>query len=108
MSGVNVHLVDGTYELFRSYYGPPGATAPDGMEVGAVRNLARSLLALVTSEGATHIAVAFDTVIESYRNELFDGYKTGEGIDPDSVAAVPPRGADDRCTRIHRVANDRV
>ena len=86
---MDVHLVDGTYELFRSYYGPPGATAPDGTEVGAVRNLARSLLALVTSENATHIAIAFDTVIESYRNELFGGYKTGDGIDPDLWAQFP-------------------
>ncbi len=83
MGAVNVHLVDGTYELFRSYYGPPGSKSPSGVEVGAVRYLARSLLALVESEGATHIAVAFDTVIESFRNELFDGYKTGDGIDPD-------------------------
>ncbi|MEM7677131.1 MAG: 5'-3' exonuclease H3TH domain-containing protein [Myxococcota bacterium] len=86
---VDVHLVDGTYELFRSYYGPPGAKSPDGREVGAVRGLARSLLSLATNEGATHIAVAFDTVIESFRNQLFDGYKTGEGIDPDLWEQFP-------------------
>ncbi len=79
---MEVHLVDGTYELFRAYYGAPEASAPDGREVGATRALARSLWSLVEKEGATHVAVAFDTVIESFRNELFDGYKTGEGIDP--------------------------
>ncbi|MEL7371843.1 MAG: 5'-3' exonuclease H3TH domain-containing protein [Myxococcota bacterium] len=86
---VDVHLVDGTYELFRSYYGPPGAKSPDGREVGAVRSLARSLLNLATNENATHIAVAFDTVIESFRNQLFDGYKTGDGIDPDLWSQFP-------------------
>ena len=89
MAGVDVHLVDGTYELFRSYYGPPGAKTPDGREVGATRNLARSLLSLVKNENATHVAVAFDTVIESYRNELYAGYKTGAGIDPDLWAQFP-------------------
>ncbi len=79
---MDVHLVDGTYELFRSYYGAPSALAPDGREVGAIRGLARSLLSLTTQEDATHIAIAFDTVIESFRNELFAGYKTGDGIDP--------------------------
>ena len=80
---MRVHIVDGTYELFRSFYGAPGATGPDGKEVGATRALLRSLLALVTTEGATHVAVAFDHVIESFRNGLFDGYKTSAGIDPE-------------------------
>lgn len=79
---MNIHVVDGTYELFRAYYGAPPATAPDGREVGATRGLARSLLALIRNAGATHVAVAFDHVIESFRNELFAGYKTGAGIDP--------------------------
>lgn len=79
---VDVHLVDGTYELFRAFYGAPEAQAPDGREVGATRALARSLLSLVEREGATHVAVAFDHVIESFRNTLFDGYKTGDGIEP--------------------------
>lgn len=86
---MRVHLVDGTYELFRAYFGSPSATALDGMEVGAVRGLARSLMTLVRDEGATHVAVAFDTVIESFRNELFAGYKTGDGIDPDLFAQFP-------------------
>lgn len=87
---VRVHLVDGTYELFRAFYGDPtGATAPDGRPVGAVRGLARTLLMLLGKEGATHVAVAFDHVIESFRNDLFDGYKTGEGIDPALWAQFP-------------------
>jgi 5'-3' exonuclease len=80
---VQVHLVDGTYELFRAYYGAPKASAPDGAEVGAVRGIARSMLSLLRNDGATHVAVAFDHVVESFRNDLFAGYKTGEGIDPE-------------------------
>jgi 5'-3' exonuclease len=87
---MEVHLVDGTYELFRAYYGAPPATAPDGREIGATIGLARSLLALVRTEGATHVAVAFDHVVESFRNDLFDGYKTGEGIDPALHAQFEP------------------
>ncbi len=83
---MNVHLLDGTYELFRAHYGAPPATAPDGSEVGATRGLLRSLLSLVRNEGATHVAVAFDHVVESFRNDLFDGYKTGEGIEPALLA----------------------
>jgi 5'-3' exonuclease len=86
---LKIHLVDGTYELFRAYFGAPPARAPDGREVGAVRALARSLLALVRDEGATHVAVAFDTVVESFRNRLFAGYKTGEGIEPALLAQFP-------------------
>lgn len=82
MSSPQVHLVDGTYELFRMFYGAPSATDASGREVGATRALLRSLLALLSSPGVTHVAVAFDTVIESFRNELFAGYKTGDGIDP--------------------------
>jgi 5'-3' exonuclease len=86
---MKLHLVDGTYELFRAFYGPPGATSPSGMEVGAVRALLRTLLALVQEEGATHVGVAFDHVIESFRNDLFSGYKTGAGIDPLLWAQFP-------------------
>jgi len=78
---VDVHLVDGTYELFRAFYGAPPARTRAGLEVGATRSFARSLWAM-RLDGATHVAVAFDTVIESFRNDLFDGYKTGDGIDP--------------------------
>ena len=79
---MKIHLVDGTYELFRGFYGPPPRQAPDGREVGAVVGLVQSLLALITQSGATHIGCAFDHVVESFRNDLFAGYKTGEGIDP--------------------------
>ena len=89
MIAVQVHLVDGTYELFRSYYGAPPATAPDGREVGAVRGLLASLGSLLREPGVTHVACAFDTVIESFRNDLFAGYKTGAGVDPDLMAQFP-------------------
>ena len=68
---IRVHLVDGTFELFRSYYGAPKALAPNGAEVGATRGLMRSLLALLREDGVTHVGIAFDHVIESFRNALF-------------------------------------
>jgi 5'-3' exonuclease len=80
---LRIHLVDGTYELFRSFYGVPRKRAPDGREVGATLGLLRSMLALISRSGATYIACAFDHVIESFRNALYPGYKTGENIDPD-------------------------
>ena len=80
---MKVHLVDGTYELFRAYYGAPPRKNRDGREVGASRALFGSLLKLLRDDRVTHIGCAFDHVIESFRNELFDGYKTGEGIEPD-------------------------
>ena len=79
---MRIHLVDGTYELFRSFFGAPSAQAPDGREVGATRGILRSLAGLVRNEGATHVGVAFDHVIESFRNDLYDGYKTGIGLEP--------------------------
>jgi 5'-3' exonuclease len=78
---MNVHLVDGTYELFRHFYGAPPATDADGRERGAVIGVVTSMLGLL-EEGATHLGVATDHVIESFRNDLWPGYKTGEGIDP--------------------------
>jgi 5'-3' exonuclease len=86
---MKIHLVDGTYELFRSFYGAPPKKSPQGREVGATRGLLRSLLALITGSGATHLACAFDHVIESFRNDLFPGYKTGEGVDPDLLDQFP-------------------
>jgi len=86
---VKVHLVDGTYELFRSYYGAPRASAPDGAEVGATRGLLSTLLRLLREDDVTHVGVAFDHVIESFRNDLFGGYKTGAGIDPDLWSQAP-------------------
>jgi 5'-3' exonuclease len=79
---VNVYLIDGTYELFRAFYGAPGKLDSEGREVGASRALMRSLAAFLREPDVTHVAIAFDTVIESFRNELFAGYKTSEGIDP--------------------------
>src|SRR3972149_4223476 len=80
---MKVHLVDGTYELFRNFYGAPPKKLADGRQVGAALGLLRSLVALLAQAGVTHIAYAFDHVIESFRNDLYAGYKTGEGIDPD-------------------------
>ncbi|MGA2478355.1 MAG: 5'-3' exonuclease H3TH domain-containing protein [Spirochaetia bacterium] len=83
---MKLHLVDGTYELFRSHFGAPPRNAPDGREVGATIGLMSSLLALVSTPGVTHVACAFDHVIESFRNRLYAGYKTGEGVDPKLMA----------------------
>ena len=86
---MKIHLVDGTYELFRSHFGAPPKKAPDGREVGATLGLLRSLLMLLTSPDVTHVAVAFDHVIESFRNKLYAGYKTGAGVDPNLLAQFP-------------------
>ena len=80
---MRVHLVDGTFELFRAYYGAPPRKNRQGREVGAARALFGSLLKLIRDDRVTHIGCAFDHVIESFRNDLFDGYKTGDGIEPD-------------------------
>jgi len=87
---VKVHLVDGTYELFRAYYGVPPAHDAAGRPVGAVRGILATLLSLLREPGVTHVACAFDHVIESFRNQLFAGYKTGEGIDPDLWTQFEP------------------
>lgn len=79
---MKLHLLDGTYELFRSFYGPPPKKAPDGREVGATVYLLKNLISLLKQEDVTHIACAFDHEIRSFRNDLFGGYKTGEGVDP--------------------------
>ena len=84
----NVHLIDGTYELFRHYYALPSAVDANGTEVAAVRGVLASIRGLL-GEGATHIAVATDHVIESFRNALWPGYKNGEGIDPKLLAQFP-------------------
>jgi 5'-3' exonuclease len=80
---MNVHLVDGTFELFRCYFGAPKALAPNGAEVGGTRGILRTLLSLLRQDGVTHVGVAFDYKIESFRNDLFEGYKTSDGIPPD-------------------------
>ncbi len=78
---MKLHLMDGTYELFRSHFGSPPRTSPAGREVGGIYGIISSTLALLSEPGVTHLAAAFDTVIESFRNEVFPRYKTGEGID---------------------------
>ena len=83
---MKVHLVDGTYELFRAYFALPPITAPDGRPVGAVRGLVQTLLVLLRGDDVTNVACAFDHVIESFRNELFDGYKTGVGVPDDLLS----------------------
>jgi len=83
---LDVHLIDGTYELFRHFYAVPSAKEADGTEVGAVRGVLGSVLALINRGGATHVGVATDHVIESFRNALWPGYKTGAGIDPDLLS----------------------
>jgi 5'-3' exonuclease len=86
---MKIHLVDGTYELFRSHFGAPPKKAPNGMEVGATLGLVRSMMLLLSDPEVTHVAVAFDHVIESFRNRMYAGYKTGEGVDPELLAQFP-------------------
>jgi 5'-3' exonuclease len=79
---VRIYLVDGTYELFRAYFAWPSSKGNVGQEVAAAKGVLSTLRRLVATPGVTHVACAFDHVIESFRNQLFPGYKTGEGIDP--------------------------
>jgi len=83
---MDVHLIDGTYELFRHYHALPSARDAAGHEVAAVRGVLRSVLGMISGGGATHVAVATDHIIESFRNRLWRGYKTGAGIDRDLLA----------------------
>ena len=85
---VLIHIIDGTYELFRHYYALPSARDAEGREVAAVRGVLASIRSLLR-DGASHIGVATDHVIESFRNGLWPGYKNGEGIDPDLYAQFP-------------------
>ncbi len=79
---MKIHLIDGTYELFRAHFGAPPKKSASGLEVGATLGLIRSLLMLLQTPGVTHVAAAFDHVIESFRNKMYAGYKTSEGVDP--------------------------
>jgi 5'-3' exonuclease len=88
MNRLDVYLIDGTYELFRHYYALPAARDAEGRNVAAVRGVVGSVLGLLNG-GVTHVAVATDHVIESFRNALWPGYKTGEGIEPDLLAQFP-------------------
>lgn len=85
---MEVYLIDGTYELFRHYFAVPGATDSKGHEIGAVRGVIGSVISLL-EKGATHVGVATDHVIESFRNELYPYYKTGEGIPADLLVQFP-------------------
>ena len=83
---MKLYLIDGTYELFRAHFGAPPRSAPDGRPIGAVTGLVQSLLMLLREERPDFIACAFDHVVESFRNDLFDGYKTGDGVPEDLFA----------------------
>ncbi len=79
---MKIHLVDGTYELFRAHFGAPPKKSLSGQEVGATLGMLRSMLLLLSDPEVTHVAVAFDHVIESFRNKMYKGYKSSEGVDP--------------------------
>src|SRR5579862_1965201 len=85
---MDVHLIDGTYELFRHFFAVPTAADMNGQEIGAVRGVLASVLGMI-ERGATHIGVATDHVVESFRNDLYPGYKTSEGVAPDLLAQFP-------------------
>src|SRR5690349_15205314 len=85
---MEVHLVDGTYELFRHFFAMPSMKDDKGREIGAVRGVLNSMRSML-NQGATHIGVATDHVIESFRNDLYPGYKTGEGIEPELYSQFP-------------------
>ena len=104
---MDIHLIDGTYELFRCFYAVPSAKDTGGQEIGAVRGVLGSVLSMIEG-GATHVGVATDHVIESFRNDLYLGYKTSEGRGSGTAVAIPNsrRGA-----AIHGsagVADDRI
>lgn len=88
MSRVQVHLIDGTYELFRHFFAVPSGTDANGREVGAVRGVLASVLSML-ERGATHVGVATDHVVESFRNDLYPGYKTSEGVPPELLSQFP-------------------
>src|SRR6267154_4544768 len=85
---MDVHLVDGTYELFRHFFAVPPAADVNGQEVGAVRGVLASVLSMIES-GAIHIGVATDHVVESFRNDLYSGYKTSEGVALELLSQFP-------------------
>ena len=85
---MDVYLIDGTYELFRHFFAVPAAADVTGQEVGAVRGVLTSVLSMI-ERGATHLGVATDHVVESFRNDLYPGYKTSEGVDPELLSQFP-------------------
>jgi len=85
---MDVYLIDGTYELFRHFFAVPAAADVTGQEVGAVRGVLTSVLSMI-ERSATHLGVATDHVVESFRNDLYPGYKTSEGVDPELLSQFP-------------------
>jgi len=85
---MDVHLIDGTYELFRHFFAVPTTTDSNGQEIGAVRGVLTSVLSMI-ERGATHLGVATDHVVESFRNDLYPGYKTSEGVPPELLSQFP-------------------
>src|SRR5882672_6238827 len=85
---MNIHLIDGTYELFRHFFAVPAASDVDGQEIAAVRGVLNSVLSMIEA-GATHLGVATDHVVESFRNDLYPGYKTSEGVPPELLSQFP-------------------
>ncbi len=85
---MDVHLIDGTYELFRYFYAVPASQDSSGQEIGAVRGVLGSMLSMIEG-GATHLGVATDHVVESFRNDLYPGYKTSEGVPPELLSQFP-------------------
>jgi len=85
---MDIHLIDGTYELFRHFFAVPSSQDSEGQEIGAVRGVMNSVLSMI-EQGATHIGVATDHVVESFRNDLYAGYKTSEGVPPELLSQFP-------------------
>ena len=85
---MDVHLIDGTYELFRHFFAVPAAKDASGQEIGAVRGVLTSVVSMI-ERGATHIGIATDHVVESFRNDLYPGYKTAEGVPPELLSQFP-------------------
>src|SRR5437762_5315225 len=85
---MNVYLIDGTYELFRHFFAVPASADVNGQEIGATRGVLTSVLSMI-ERGATHIGVATDHVVESFRNDLYAGYKTSEGVPPELLSQFP-------------------
>jgi 5'-3' exonuclease len=85
---MDIHLIDGTYELFRYYFAVPSATDANGQEIGAVRGVLTSVLSMI-ERGATHVGVGTDHVVESFRNDPYAGYKTSEGVPQELLSQFP-------------------
>src|SRR3954467_8155081 len=85
---MDIHLIDGTYELFRYFFAVPSSKDSSGEEIGAVRGVLTSVLSMLEA-GATHLGVATDHVVESFRNDLYPGYKTSEGVAPELLSQFP-------------------